>query len=236
MKKSLLIGLIASSMFGASSVMAASLSAIDYSAEIAQKVAASQAKLSVHTRGLLAKMLLNPTEDNTYQFMESAKKDREAQAQDADANDYTSIRWGFNELGQSSGPYEIGGGLLTQGHNFTANTQPLNISPPSVKNGGGGIDMSLGRHSEPAYSEGEPLITQFQTLISNDRFYPYSLALQSVSPAVYRALVNDEFLRLKISQQLVSEEQTNLLKKIERNQETLIHLLSHTTNRSSGSL
>ena len=215
--------------------MAAGLPVIDYSAEIAQKVADSQAKLSVHTRGLLAKMLLNPTEDNTYQFMESAKKDREAQAQDADANEYTSIRWGFNESGQSSRPYEIDG-ALTQDHHSIRNIKFLKLSPPSFKNDGGGIDMSLGRHSEPAYSEGGPLITQFQTLISNDRFYPYSLALQSVSPAVYRVLVNDEFLRLKISQQRVSEEQTNLLKKIERNQETLINLLSHITNRSLGSL
>ncbi|ALA26631.1 hypothetical protein [Piscirickettsia salmonis] len=214
MKKTLLIGLIASSMLGASSAIAVGIPTIDYRAEMSQQVADSQTEFSVRTRGLLEKMLLNPTEDNACQFMSSAEKESNSKI-------HKLVNFALNKTRHCD---------LRVAESESFNDHAFDLSfGSSLKN-------DKASHSEQAHSSDEVLINQFQNLMKNDRFYAYNLALQSTSPAVYRALVNDAFLRLGVSQKRTNEKQTNLLKKIEHNQETLINLLSHVNNKSSRSL
>ena len=213
MKKKTVLGMAVASALCVSSAMAAGTPSVDYSAEIVQKVIQAQKELSPRTRSLLAEVLLHPSEENLYCYMTAVKKDHEAK------------ETARQELSKPSLAYRVEAkdGIFL-GDQIKNSAQLIKLAPPSLKNGNGGID----------FDADSALIYQLTNLMKNDRFYAYALALRATNPTVYQTLIDDESLRLAIDQNLAREKQISLLKKIENNQERLIHLLSPVTSHVKG--
>ena len=213
MKKKTVLGMAVASALCVSSAMAAGTPSVDYSAEIVQKVIQAQKELSPRTRSLLAEVLLHPSEENLYCYMAAVKKDHEAK------------ETARQELSKPSLAYRVEAkdGIFL-GDQIKNSAQLIKLAPPSLKNGNGGID----------FDADSALIYQLTNLMKNDRFYAYALALRATNPTVYQTLIDDESLRLAIDQNLAREKQISLLKKIENNQERLIHLLSPVTSHVKG--